>query len=65
MADNSQAGHNVSVTVAVELIGIAVLGVLAGTSDDMGNVIVIIMWGILLGWLLIHYSQLASWVKKA
>lgn len=50
-------------TTAVELIGVSLLAILAGISDDMGKVIVVLMWGFLLGWLLLNTAQLGNMVK--
>jgi hypothetical protein len=62
MAAN-QAGHSIVATTAVELIGVALLAILAGMSDDMGKVMLILMWGFVLGWFLLHTSQFAGMVK--
>lgn len=62
--NKSQPGRGVVVTTTAELIGIGVLAFLAGTDDELGDVIVIFMWGVLLGWFLLHANTFASWVKK-
>lgn len=59
----SQTGHDVVTTTAVQLIGVAVFTALAGVSDDMGSVMVVLMWGIFLGWLLLHTTELGNMVK--
>lgn len=64
MTTNAQPGHSVVVTTTVELIGVAVLAFLAGTDDELGDVLVIVMWGIVLGWFLINANTFASWVSK-
>jgi hypothetical protein len=61
---SGQAGHSVVTTTAVELLGVVVFAMLAGINDDMGNVMVVLMWGFLLGWMLIHTSQLKEMVGK-
>lgn len=38
-------GHDVVVTVTVELVGVALLAILAGMSDGLGKVIVALMAG--------------------
>lgn len=63
MATKAQPGHDIVVTTAVELVGVGLFGILAGVSDDMGTVMVVIMWGILLGWLLTHTTDLGNMVK--
>lgn len=50
-------------TTAVELLGMGVFTLLAGISDDMGALVVVIMWGIVLGWALLHTSELSNMVK--
>jgi len=59
----TQTGHDIVVTTAGELIGVALLAILAGISDDLGSIIVILMWGFLLGWMLLHTQQLGTMVK--
>lgn len=60
---SSQPGHDLLDTTAVQLVGVAVFTLLAGVSDDVGSVMVVIMWGIALGWFLLHTTQLADMVK--
>lgn len=62
-AKKKQTGNDVVTTTAVQLIGVAVFTMLAGISDDMGSVMVVIMWGIFLGWLLLHTTELGKMVK--
>jgi len=50
-------------TTFVELVGVGLFAILAGMSDDMGKIMLIIMWGCVLGWCLLHTSQLSSMVK--
>lgn len=59
-----QPGNDIVVTATVELLGIGLLTLLAGVNRPLGNIVVIIMVGFLLGWLLIHTSQLQGWLKK-
>lgn len=58
-----QAGHDLVDTTAVQLLGVGLFTILAGANDDLGDVMVVIMWGIFLGWLLIHTNQFATMVK--
>lgn len=60
---STQPGHDLLDTTAVQLIGVAVFTLLAGVSDDMGSVVVVIMWGIALGWFLLHTTDFANMVK--
>lgn len=59
-----QPGHDIVSTTTIQLIGVAVFTLLAGVSDDMGGVVVVIMWGFFLGWLLLHTTQLGNLVKE-
>jgi len=59
-----QPGNDIVVTATVELLGVGLLALLAGVNRPLGNIVVIIMVGFLLGWLLIHTSQLQGWLKK-
>lgn len=58
-----QTGRNLVTTTFAELVGIALFAILGGMSDDMGRLMLILMWGFVLGWCLLHTSQLASMVK--
>jgi hypothetical protein len=58
-----QPGSDVVITTAFELIGIGVMTLLAGISDDVGSIVVIVMVGFLLGWLLLNSSELSGWLK--
>lgn len=62
-AATKQPGNDIVTTTAVELVGVAVFTMLAGISDDMGSVMVVIMWGILLGWFLLHTTEFGNMVK--
>jgi len=57
-----QPGSDIVITTAIELLGVGVFTILAGVSDDMGSVVVVIMWGILLGWFLLHTSEFSKMV---
>ena len=59
-----QLGHDIVVTTSFELIGISLLALLAGTSKQMGNIVIIVMGGFLLGWLLFNSGTLEGWLKK-
>lgn len=64
-AAKKQTGNDIVVTTTVELIGVALLSLLAGANNNLGSVIVIIMVGFLIGWMLINTSKLQSLVAKA
>jgi hypothetical protein len=56
----TQTGNDIVVTTAVELIGVGLLALLASVNDQVGTIIVIFMVGILIGWMLLHTSQLKN-----
>lgn len=58
-----QPGWDITDTTLVSLLGVALFTVMAGFSDDMGKMMVVIMWGIVLGWALLHTTDLANMVK--
>jgi hypothetical protein len=58
----SQPGYDVVTVTFVSLGGVALLSIFAGMSDDVGKIILIIMWGFMLGWLLLHTSELKTMV---
>ena len=62
-AKPKQPGNDLITVTAVQLVGVAAFTMLAGISDDMGTVMVVIMWGIFLGWMLIHTTELGTMVK--
>jgi hypothetical protein len=63
MASNPQPGFDIVSVTLIELVGVALFAILAGMSDDMGKIVLIIMWGIVLGWALLHVSELQTLVK--
>lgn len=58
-----QPGNEILVTTCVQLIGVGLFGVMAGMSPGMGTIMVVLMWGFVLGWLLLNTTQLANLVK--
>lgn len=64
MATKRQPGNDIVVTTAFELIGISLLALLAGTSKQMGHIVIIVMVGFMLGWLLFNSGKLEGWLKK-
>lgn len=63
MATKRPAGSDLIVTTAFELIGVGIMSLLAGISDEMGTVVVIVMAGFLLGWLLLNSAKLGGVLK--
>lgn len=64
MATQRQPGNDIVVTTTFELIGISLLTLLAGTSKQMGHIVIIVMTGFVLGWLLFNSGKLEGWLKK-
>lgn len=64
MAKTSQPGWDITTVTLVSLLGVALFTVMAGFSDDFGRVMVVIMWGLFLGWGLLHTDQLGNMVKS-
>jgi hypothetical protein len=62
---SAQPGHSIIVELTVELIGVGLVTLLAGSNPQMGKVCVIVMSGFLLGWLLANTTTLQGWLKKA
>lgn len=60
-----QPGYDVVVTTAFELIGVGLLTLLAGVSNNMGSIVIIVMVGFLIGWLILNTGTLEKWVKNA
>lgn len=63
-AAKAQTGNDIVVTTTVELIGVALLSLLAGSNNNLGSVIVIVMAGFLIGWLLVNGSELMKIVPS-
>lgn len=59
----AQPGWDITTTTLVSLLGVALFTILAGMSDDMGDLMVVIMWGFVLGWGLLNANSLATMVK--
>lgn len=61
---SANPGTQLLATVGVELFGVGVFTVIAGFSEDVGNIMVIIMVGILLGWMLLNTTELEKLAGK-
>lgn len=61
----TQTGRDVVVTLTVELIGVLLLSVVAGINDELGDLAVIFIFGLALGWLMVNAGQLNTWFGKA
>ena len=58
------ASHNVFVTILGEFVGVAILAVIADSSEDLGKVAVMLMAGWFLIFLMINAPLLAQLEKK-
>lgn len=63
--NTKQAGYDIVTTSAFELIGVGLLTLIAGTNDQMGTIVVMVMAGFVIGWLIINSGTLGKWVKNA
>lgn len=63
-APKPQPGHEIVVTTAVELIGVSLMTLLAGTSDQMGNIVIVVMIGFALAWTLANTAFLEKYLGK-
>lgn len=59
-----QPGRNIVVSTTVELVGVGILALLAGISEEAGSTVVVFMVGLLVVWLLLHVTELANIVGK-
>lgn len=57
---SNQPGYDIVVTTAFELVGVGLLALLAGTNDNLGRVIIVIMAGWIVLWLLSHTGTLTK-----
>jgi len=56
-----QPGYDIVVTTAIELVGVGLLALLAGTNDNLGRIIIIIMAGWMLLWAMAHTGILTKY----
>jgi len=56
----NQPGHDIVVTSAFSLIGVALLALLANAGPKIGKVVIILMVGFAIGWALIN----SGWMEK-
>lgn len=61
---NQKTAPDVIIEGIVQLLGVGVLALLAGISDDVGHIIVVIMAGIMLMWMMTHTEQLKAIIGK-
>jgi hypothetical protein len=57
-------GYDIVVTTAFELIGIGLLALLAGVSNQVGKIVVILMVGFLIAWGLSNTGTLQKYLGK-
>lgn len=58
---SNQPGYDIVVTTAFELVGVGLLALLAGTNDNLGRVIIIIMAGWIVLWALSNTGMLSKY----
>ena len=56
-----QPGYDIVVTTAVEIAGVGLLALLAGTNDNLSRIIIIIMAGWMLLWAMAHTGVLSKY----
>jgi hypothetical protein len=61
---NVQPGYDIVVTTAFELIGVGAMALLAGVSDNMGNIVIIVMVGFMIGWALSNTAVMEKFLGK-
>lgn len=59
MAAKTIPAHNIFVGIAFELIGVSVLAIFADMSDDLGELMVVVM----VGWFIVFLSINAEWLQ--
>ena len=60
-----QPGYDIVVTTAVELVGVGLLALLAGTNDNLARIIIIIMAGWMVLWALSHTGVLTKYLGNS
>jgi hypothetical protein len=60
----TSTGEDVIIKTIIELLGVGLLALVAGISDEFGNIMVVIMAGIMLIWLMTHAQELQKIVGK-
>lgn len=56
-----QTGYDVVIVTAFELIGVALLSLLAGINKSMGRIVITVMAGFLVAALIYHSDLLLQW----
>lgn len=59
-----QPGRDIVVSTTVELLGVGIVALIAGISDEAGSTMVVFMAGLALIWFLMHVPQLQRIVGK-
>jgi len=58
------AGNDIVVTTAFELIGVALLALLASANEQLGKIVIILMVGFALIWAMANTGFLERWLGK-
>jgi hypothetical protein len=59
-----QPGHDIVVTTAFSLIGVALLSLLANAGRNVGKVVIIAMAGFAIGWAIVNSGWLEAYLGK-
>jgi hypothetical protein len=61
----SKTGHDVVITLTIELIGVGLMAAIADTGETMGKFMVSLMAGFFIIWFLFNYPYFNSILSKA
>lgn len=56
--------HDALISLFVQLLGVGAFALIAGTSDEMGKIVVILMAGFMVVWAISHADLLKKLVGK-
>lgn len=56
--------HDALITVLIQLLGVGTFALIAGVSEEMGKIVVIIMAGIMIVWAFTHADLMKGLVNK-
>jgi hypothetical protein len=59
-----QPGHDIVVTTAFSLIGVALLSLLANSGRNTGKIVIIVMVGFAIGWAIVNSGWLQGYLGK-
>lgn len=59
-----QPGHDIVVTTAFSLIGVALLALVANAGPKVGKIVIILMVGFAIGWAMLNSGWLQGYLGK-